>query len=372
MGALEAAVEKLNPPKQIGPFLLRYCERNPRIGQGAGSRGVEGERLIFCYQNAFELALARFQSKPHLRELPKNPIPVYLLDILALPYGSPFMSVNVKGDPFIVLPSRIAQFTPQAELEYAAACAVHEFLHVLREVVRPYAELMLWRWFDEATAVWGESLVVEGNRTCYEYYLDWSDKPEVPIDNEMQSYGAALFVRYLTVRQDEGFVSRVWKEAKRGESPLQTIKRLLPKNQKEGIFHDYCVDSYFAQAGGRPTLFAEVHEHYGGRAISESFDAARGGTIEFSTEVDPLACRFYRFYPGPGVTRMEATLDDDASGVRASLAGVGAGLSRTVKQGKKPVVRVGKPPMDHVILVLSNDGSRKLTDTKISVRVSAA
>src|SRR5690349_9306875 len=105
MSALEAAKAQLGQTRTVGPFQLWSRERNPRVGRGAGSEGTQGDSLISCYANAFEKALTRFKAEPHWRVLPARSIPVYVLDIQALPEGTPFMSVNTAGDPFIVLPS---------------------------------------------------------------------------------------------------------------------------------------------------------------------------------------------------------------------------------------------------------------------------
>jgi hypothetical protein len=259
-----------------------------------------------------------------------------------------------------VLPCRTTLPTLRAELEYITVAAAHEAAHVFNWVERlPKNRLLFeeWRWFNEATAVFMEWATFPRFHNYLEYSLDWSDRPERPLDSFEGQYGTAMFVRYLARRWKPAFVSEVWMNATLLEKPLETIERLkgVPGQQRCQCFASYALDAYFLTDRRSRCYAPDVDRRYRGRALQDSFDLSAGINLPLLDGAVPhLACHYYRFYPQPGKpvgfqwnvgADLEVTAAvADGKLCRAQIVNLQAGVPATLAASG----------VDHIVLVVSN------------------
>ena len=380
-------------------FVVHYGLRNPTDGQGRGGDGVRDHILVLTYIEALERLYGIMTDVPWSRPQPvvdaDNRTHVFVFNedaqtaddqFAKLPPNSPAQNV-----PFIVLPCRSAETTIQAELQRAAAEAVHEATHVFNYTERRYDSMMAehWRWFDEGFAIFMETLVISGNPDYVRYLLNWIDQPEMPLDHHQARYQAGMFVRYLARRLGNKFINDVWVHSQPRERPLDAIQRLLPPgmvlvspdlNVRDLFASGYCMDPYFLWDHQSAALAPDVFARYGERAITESFTLRPDRPpVQTHNVLDHLACRYYRFYPKGGASTVHLQVvpevRQDATTIKAEVAVVTATRRRTNVQPLRPPEVAGDvytlsatlgglelDDMDHLVLVVSNCGTRPSAD----------
>jgi hypothetical protein len=377
-------------------FVIHYGQRNPRKGRGRGSEGVRDRILILTYVEALGNLYNIMKAEPWGRPPPvvdlggKTHVFVFdtypFMDIDSFSQTAPGSSA--QSVPYIVLPCRNDETSTQAELQRAAAEAVHEATHVFNFTERPDDLLTpAWVWYDEGFAVFMETLAVAGNPDYVRFLKNWIDRPEIPLDHRNARYQAGMFVRYLAKRLGHQFVNEVWTKSKASERPLEAIQRMLASNQvlispdpnvKDLFASGYCMDPFFlwdhASAGLAPDVFAR----FGERAITDSLVLSAGAPAQTTDGVlDHLACRYYRFYLRGDVSKVWIALTPEgvvnSTRLKAEAAAVTSeGLRKGITPLRPPAEPAEGEPfrltawldgidpaeIDHLILVVSNCGTR--------------
>ena len=206
----------------------------------------------------------------------------------------------------------------QAEIE-----ACHETVHAFTHVHRPLKEgkSVLWRWFDEATAVYFERGLCHGNLATLSYARVWVNQPEQPVEFT-RGYAAAWLVQHLAQEHGLDFLRDVWQQAHPDESPVGAINRLLgSRGTFEDLFYRYSVSCYRTK-----TLDLHASARFGCRRfcyVARLTDNWTGpADPKWEDTLEPLGCRYYKIDPGhvrPVTLRIE--LEPKRS---SSLAGLRA------------------------------------------------
>lgn len=324
----QEAIRKLRSEAASENFTIHYTLRNPPDGVGAGSDGVADQRIIETYIKALELAHSVMASPPfhragHLATDCTKRTDAFIVDILSITAGY-LGFVHHHGDevPFIVLPSRILESTRELEEMHAKAVAVHEVVHAFnnRERTLGTAESRLWRWYDEAMAVFVQTCVLADNPCWLRLVANWVDLPSACLDDDhpQAEYQAVLFLHYLASEFGPGFISDVWTQSDPYELPLGALERLIAAKGEmfssadphvDDVFRRYCLDSYFPLDAGTNNYAKAVFDRFHGRSVQHSFSLDKGGLIEEVDSLDHLSCRYYRVYLSGGVARAKVTLD---------------------------------------------------------------
>jgi hypothetical protein len=383
---LDPIIRSLNDRLPTDHFLLHYALRNSRNGSGFEKHGVRQSDILSRYAKSLENAYAAMRNEPWLRPHPiregAERIWVYIYQT-PIPYTYAFQSRL----PVIVLPSRHEEPTAKSELQKLSAEAVHEVAHAFNfhehPMITPQARE--WHWFDEGFAIYFEECVLPNNHDRFRFLIHWMDTPEVSLDDRGAAYKNSMFVRYLANRFGKEFVNQVWTKSKQEETPLEAIARMLPDGLKftapgfyeSDVFSDYCRDAYFLRDPDSHSRDTELWERFGDRGVHYSFELASGGREETESHLDHLACRYFRFWPKPGVAKLSVHLHTQPafshSPLKAELAFVTRDGRRLSSQLLTPLVvrHVGEPvrlfaetrlPADgefeHLVLVVSNCGTR--------------
>jgi hypothetical protein len=379
-------------------FVIHYGLRNPNEGKGRSCDGVRDHTLILTYLESLERLYELMTSHPWSRPAPIVDVGgrthVFAFNHPAITADDPFAvqpSAKQGSVPFIVLPCRSHETTTQAELQRAAAEAVHEATHVFNYTERPYDDFnsQNWEWFDEAFAVFMETKVLAGNPDYVRFLMNWIDMPETPLDHSSAKYQAGMFVRYLAKRLGNEFINNVWVNADPRDDPLTAIQKLLgnrfrvvdPDPTVQDLFASgYCMDPYFLWDHESAGLATDVFTRYGERAISESC-GLREGSPMWSAKgyLDHLACRYYRVYPKGNLSQMTISMaTHNGTAVKRLKAEVA--IVTTERRRKdprpRPLLPVATPQpaqnellsttfhdlqvdeIDHLVLVVANCGQR--------------
>lgn len=389
-------------------FILYFGLRNPLHGKGLGVAGVRDRVVVLTYLDGLERLYSVMTSPPWNRKPPivdtggKTRVYIYNSEIAPYTAEDAFADTDPPGGrvPYIVLLSRSAEPTTEAELRRATAEAVHEATHVFNSRERPFHELAsaAWEWFDEAMAVFMETVVVPGNPDYFRFILNWIDMPELSLDDRRARYQAGMFIRYLAKRIGPNFINEVWMQSKKNETPLIALERVLQKydpgrklissNEPDIFASGYCMEPYFLwdheSKGHAPDIFVR----YGERAVCES-SVLRLPTTEESVSstdlyesegtLDHLACHYYRYYVTASVSGVRFQLTttpflDSTTPLKAEIA------IATADKRRRPQIRIlsntesefsgdtvllstdltidDPDNIDHIVLVVSNCGTR--------------
>lgn len=369
-------------------FIIHFGLRNPPQGRGLAPDGVRDRVLVLTYLQALESLYSTMTGPPWNREPPEvddtGRTHVYVFGDKAL---TTFDRKSLI--PEIYLPCRSAEPTTHAELLRATASAVHEGAHLFNFRRRPYYDFdsKPWIWFDEGMAVLMETLVAAGNHDYCRFLVGWIDSPETSLDDEEAMYQAGMFVRYLAKKVGPEIVNKVWNESLPDEGPIDALQRLMPQMAEPETFlsadpavrdifaSGYCIDPYFIWDHESASLAPDILFRFGERAVSETALLAPKDSHRMKGALDHLACRYYRFYLGEGVTRLRVEMrpgeDPHATQLKAELAVVKKGRVRTPVAalarcaegnggagGGALSVTLGVRPeeIDHLVLVVSNCG----------------
>jgi hypothetical protein len=149
-------ISALDCSSESDHFVVWYCMRDPKTGKGNGRRGVADLRLVVCYIENLERLFITLSSPPiNWARPPTSKVPVYLLDLDDLPERSPLAGVDDQGLPYIVLPCRSLEPSPQMAYQRAAVEAIHEATHTFSFAARnphrlsdpEYHASLKWHWF---------------------------------------------------------------------------------------------------------------------------------------------------------------------------------------------------------------------------------
>lgn len=373
-------------------FIIRYGLRNPPSGRGLGADGVRDRALVLTYLNALESLYRVMTSPPWNRERPVvgagKLTEIYICD------SEPFTSYDDHKVPLIVLSSRSCEPTTHAELCRAAAEAVHEGTHLFNFTYRPLYETSSdpWVWFDEGMAVLMETLVVAGNPDYFRYLTDWIDAPEMSLDEPEENYQSGMFLRYLYQSLGPDLINDVWTKSDAGEGPLDALKRFAGKRGRalssplpwvDDIFGSgYCIDPYFMWDHASVTTVPDLLVRFGERAVSQSCVLKPGAGCKIEDSLNHLSCRYYRLYPRRDVSRLlvRVAVEDHCyeTPLKAELAVVDVQRrrARVVPLLQSPaaggrgchlitvVPDLQPEAIDHLVLVVSNCGTRSLNRAK--------
>ncbi|HMG73136.1 MAG TPA: TIR domain-containing protein [Pyrinomonadaceae bacterium] len=366
-------------------FVVHFALINPPTGRTAASDGVKDRSLVRTYLDALERCYEVMTSEPWIREPPivgpQGKTAVFVVE------SAPFTSTDLQMVPYICLPSGNNEPTNKAELDRAAAEAVHEAVHIFNYRERPFHDSYsgAWEWYDCALASFVETIVLPENVDYLRFVDDWIRKPESPLDELDIKNQGFVFIQYLANRMGLDFVNRVWTEALRKESPLDAIARMLPNEQRfvsyephhKDIFGSgYCMDSYFFDDSSSKCYMPRAFERYGSRAVAESILLGGEDTKTITDSIDHLACKYYRLCLKDGVQKKQIRLYLKTAGSAAPLKAEATVVKSngqrlfTESLRMKPAedatggeqlisnISLSSSDTDHVILVVSNCGLR--------------
>ena len=359
-------------------FVLWYCLRDPHVGPGNGRRGVGNPHLVPCYLDNLErLYSALTGPLVRWRKEPKDKIHVYLLDLDDLPERSPLADLNSSGKPYLVLPCRSVEPSLQMAYQRAAVEAIHEATHAFSFSAREfrfveddqYVVSKRWYWFNEATSVFMEGFLMPTNPESIRFARDWSDAPQIPLDDDSATYAAGMFARYLARRFGPGFLAEMWHQSLPLETPFDILDTLVairePKLKSPDprelcpIFRDYCVEAYFISDHKSVGFAADVYARFGNRALEESLTPPPGVTEPPARDLHHLACHYWRVWLATGVQRIQIDLVTGSPAIVADATIVRPDMQRQPAQPVSPTTLLedlSPATMDHAIVVVSNIG----------------
>jgi len=354
-----------------GLFRIYYALRNPITGPGSPIHGVQGFSVVIDFARALKYGYARLTGKafgwPGLSHLPV-PVRVYYLKA-AFGFALPRMLGSVATLSFN---SRETDVRIQEAKRGRQATAIHELTHLLQFEYGPPAT---WRWFNEATATAMEGAVYKRNQDCFRYLWEWVTQPHRSLDS-LEGYTASPLIAYLMRRYGLRIASDIYRRGLLPSTklrPFDAVAQALPSGvafaSKEGydmFGSGYCCEAYFI--GDPSGRFGDsILRRFGERAVSESFgdypveDAASGHSI------DHLACRYYRFRPVEGKSRLTVTVALTNEKAKDFLRGELIGVTPHILPAGPPVTlkRNGdsmtaeltgfqEVSFDHAVLVVAN------------------
>jgi len=366
-------------------FVVHFGLINPPTGKTMASDGVRDRSLVRTYLDALERCYAVMTSEPWQRQPPivgpQGKTSVFVVN------SAPFTATDLQMVPYICLPSGNNEPTHAAELDRAAAEAVHEAVHVFNYRERPFHDVhsQAWEWYDCALASFIETIVLPENVDHLRFVDDWVRKPEKPLDEgDMRNQGF-VFIQYLANRMGLDFVNQVWTQAVQEESPLDALARMLPNGKvfaspepdDQDIFGSgYCVDSYFFGDSSSKCYMPRAFARYGNRAVSESVLLSGEETKTITDSLDHLACKYYRLALTDDCQKKQMRISLRTAGsiapLKAEVAVVKASGERLFTEslrmtdsedstgGEQLFCRLPLPWTEtaHVILVVSNCGLR--------------
>jgi hypothetical protein len=145
----------------------------------------------------------------------------------------------------------------------------------------------------------------------------------------------------------------------------------------------YCLDAYFLGNHNNDWCTPELRARFGERAVSESF-IVRPGQQESSAgwQLDHLACRYFRIALKGEVEKLQVEVESEGDQTIAPLKAELAVVTDEMRQGKVwalrplpaggakettrlslelPVAELEYDKADHLVLVVSNCGTREAT-----------
>lgn len=395
MAKVEDVFKELTQTLESKHFTAHFALRNPSTGRGSWVGGVRSHSIVNAYLDGLERLYDTMVQEPWKREPPSTgrdgKIKVGIFDTSKLKFrsGEPFTDFDWQRIPFICLPHQNSEPTSQGETRLAMAQAIHEAAHVFNWCRRHPLDINsgVWEWFDEALAIFMETLVMSGIPEHLRYVMYWNDMPEVSLDDYSARYQASMFVRYLAKRHGVAFVNKVWMESRDDETPIQALARISQEANQVFSSHDpavedlfasgYCVDSYFLLDPKSDGFAPHIYERFRDRSIQESFRLRPGCKEESNSTLNHLACHYYRFYAEGHTKSLQVRMKVDSSKtesrLKAQVATVTKGMQRGRVQLLMPVSsdegdetvllsaelnEVDVREIDHLVLIVSNCGYR--------------
>jgi hypothetical protein len=363
---LNDVIDQLQERIESDHFIIIFGSRNAASGPGLGFRGVRDRRLLLIYIDALERlysVLVQFAKRrpPVVGHTGKTVI--YVFDSSDVPpfFGSPFTDVDPDGIPYIGLQARNNDPTIEAAFQRARADATHEGAHLFnfreRHPHDPYTSS--WVWFDEGTAVFFERYVFAGNPDTLRYAMNWVDIPDASLDDWNFRYESGLFVRYLYYRYGIEFLSEVWMNSAKRETPWDTLQRLLAQGPQGTVelFREYCIESFFIWDHRGVMFMPEIYSRYGHRRIVERFEV-KVGAVESrrGLALPHLACHYHQINFSENVATVAVTVSSAWSEMMLDVIAVTPDGAR----GERTPLREGTPHSlrtlgsKHFVLVVCN------------------
>lgn len=320
--SVQSLREGLHEVAESAHFTIRYLRRTPPLlltGQGHGAVGVRDPRLIDNYletlESTFCLLTSQEQGWPAPKTNQTGKIQVYVTGLTAMGRGSEaFTALDRGGTPFIVLPSQTQEASSENIRCRAAAEAAHELAHVFCWSVRPPLRSPIekrWRWFNEATAVFVESLVVRNVTESNRFALRWCDYPDWSLDDDSMQLESGYFAQYLSRRFGSEIIRSIWTESLSTEGPVDVLNRLVQCSSQSAIcpiFGEYAHASYFVREDFDNLRGKDLFERFEGRALTENVVVDTAATVQLVNSIDHLACRYYRIVPRIECSRLSVNV----------------------------------------------------------------
>ncbi|MDX2042767.1 MAG: DUF6055 domain-containing protein [Acidobacteriota bacterium] len=371
-------------------FLIRYGLRNPQSGKGLGMHGLLSLKVVKMYANALETAyrkIHRHWGREHPICDGTGKIAVSILGGIS----DPVMFAQDWEFPSIVLPSFNNEATIKSSWQRIKAEIAHEVCHVFNFTEHPLTDFFSarWAWFDEGLAVYSEGQVFKNNLDYRRFLPNWVVFPEISLDSSVAEYQASQIVRYLAARFGEQFVNEVWTKSTREETPVEAMNRLLQdglkfvskENGQADVFSDYCRDAYFLRDPKSLLYAPEVFDRFGERASTENFELQPGSpSAEAESNLDHLACRYFRYSVTPGVKSLTLRLEASKEGnspLKAEVAVMARDGKNALAKRLVPIPlssandkmrltgKIDLPrnvEIDHVVVIVTNCGLKRATD----------
>ena len=387
------AIAQLTLKAESDNFVIHYGLRNPAQGRGFGPMGVRWEWLVPSYLDALErahrcMSIDFERSKPRTGTNGKTL--VYVSELSEFTGGSPFTFDDPSRGPIIALPSRTEEPTRDGFVQRAISEAVHETAHVFNFTSRPSLVRFdpdPWTWFDEATAVTLERMVLPWNADSLRYGMHWTDAPETPLDADGFWYESFPFVSHIGKRYGPDIAGRIWEEAAQDPvvRPLEVLSRLAsgtglpyhgPDPTLEQVLCDFFASAYFSWDQQSWSFAPDLFARYGERNLTESFVLGQvGKSTKAVDRLNHLAVRYYRVFARADYHHLEVKVTTQARARRSPLYAAVIAVSEkdwrpglaqplTAKANGDSVEMFGqispKDPtgVDHFIVVVANCGVR--------------
>lgn len=292
-------------------FELLFGWRDAEAPNCVGIHGVRDEGFVESCYGALARAFDYLAAAPLELPVPPVKVPVYIFEIGSVfPYGgSPFTYENLRGEPYIAIPCRIAAPTRAEEYRHTMAAAVHEAFHAMAWRLHSARDVNFthWRWFHEGCAVWTEMQVMPDVVDYLQFGMNWCDHPDVPIDDDDALYESGFFVRYLAARFGPEWLGRIWRlTGNSRETPWDVMRRMAP-GDLESLLLDYFRDAFFIADDTSPAHSPDLVARYVGRQVTRALRLTTEETTSFEGTLDHLACHYYTVTSptAPAVRRLE-------------------------------------------------------------------
>lgn len=174
--------------------------------------------------------------------------------------------------------------------------AAHEFFHAIQFKIDVNED----HWWKEATAVWMEDEVYDGDDDYLQYFQDgrvgfgWFRCPETSLDfvNRWHEYGSCIFAKYLSENHGRNIIKDIWDDCAGSVQSLEAIQNTLggsddfEENFKNFTYWNYDKENYEEQRSGRlydpyPTKIEIIHSSYPIKTETGSIDHLASNYIEF-------------------------------------------------------------------------------------------
>jgi hypothetical protein len=122
--------------------------------------------------------------------------------------------------------------------------------------------------------------------------MNWSDAPEVPIDDNRGFYESVFFVNYLAKRLGPEIVGEVWRSGER--TPWQAIEKLQPQ-PLDALLRDYFREAFFLADSSSACHSPALLDRYLGRAVHQLIDLTKTeDAVSVKGDLDRQSCHYYR------------------------------------------------------------------------------
>jgi len=377
-------------------FRVYYEERNPHCDRGAAEDGIAEVSVLDDFVSGLEAGYKKLTSPkfgwPNLSGLPIDVYIAFLGNVCGV--ASPAIVDEAFDEvAYLAFNSRGNEPSLQDARQRRKATAVHELTHLFQfELNAPGP----WEWFDEAVATAMEFQLLPSNRDHFRYLWDWITQPHKSLDAG-SGYSAAPFASYL-MRLEWGprIISDVYKLGQRSGGTLQAIDALAKSLENEGtelsspsepdIFGSrYCCDAYFlTDPNGKAGR--KVRERFGDRFVSETFCEFPVVDAACNDPIDHLGCRYYRFRPKQGASKLTVTVSLPSRHAQKHLRGELIAVTRELLPGVKQTLERAENGesisatlssfrernVDHAVLVLVNTAHGRGSANADGLRFSIA
>lgn len=352
--------------RDLGPFRLSF---GPYATPGDGAyRGLRHMDLIEAYAEGLEQARSKFADLFAGRRPADVPTLVFHLpDYKYAKGGAPFTVPGPTG-AVIGLSNRSSMRCSDGRASLAQCTAVHEASHAYQLAIRPNdPKRRDWTWFMEATSVFCEGFVFPRNKAATEFYKNWLDDPEIPLD--YSSYESGMFARWLSRRFSPQLIGDIWTRSGQEDTPFQMIERLAAPI--ESLFAAYARDAYFIADPASGCYLPGLAKWWGLRETRHQVKLPDQSGVSVESVLDHLAVHYVRIDVSESVRAVTCVMED-GPGLEAQLAEYQPGGRRGESAGLQPAGRVGATaPLraNHFVVTISNSSR---TTNRVRYKLSVA